>query len=211
VTDVDEPAPARRGRPGYDREQMLSGAVGVFNEQGYDATSVAALTERLGLSKAALYHHFDSKEQVLDASLERALGPLEAVLDTPEATNGAAIARLAAVLRGAVQVLVAELPHVTLLLRVRGNSDVERRALDRRRAFDQRIAGLVRDAQREGSVRSDIEASVAARLLFGTVNSIVEWYRPGGPETAERLADDVVAVALDGLGSLPRTEAPAGG
>ncbi len=199
MTDVDEPAPARRGRPGYDREQMLVGAVAVFNEQGYDATSVAALTERLGLSKAALYHHFDSKEQVLDASLERALGPLEAVLDTPEATTGAAIARLAAVLRGAVQVLVAELPHVTLLLRVRGNSEVERRALSRRRAFDQRIAGLVRDAQREGSVRSDIEASVAARLLFGTVNSIVEWYRPGGPETAERLADDVVAVALDGL------------
>jgi AcrR family transcriptional regulator len=199
VTDVDEPTPARRGRPGYDREQMLLGAVRVFNELGYDATSVAALTERLGLSKAALYHHFDSKEQVLDASLERALGPLEAVLDAPEATTGAAIARLAAVLRGAVQVLVSELPHVTLLLRVRGNSDVERRALDRRRAFDQRIAGLVRDAQREGSVRSDIEASVAARLLFGTVNSIIEWYRPGGPETAQRLADDVVVVALDGL------------
>ncbi|WP_082008151.1 TetR/AcrR family transcriptional regulator [Microbacterium mangrovi] len=178
---------------------MLSGAVRVFNEQGYDATSVAALTERLGLSKAALYHHFDSKEQVLDASLERALGPLEAVLVTPEATTGTAISRLAAVLRGAVHVLVAELPHVTLLLRVRGNSEVERRALDRRRSFDQRIAGLVRDAQREGSVRSDIEASVAARLLFGTVNSIVEWYRPGGPETADRLADDVVAVALDGL------------
>lgn len=199
MTDVPLPAPARRGRPGYDREQMLESAVRVFNEVGYDATSVAALTERLGLSKAALYHHFDSKEQVLDASLERALGSLEAVLDTEEAMSGSAIDRLAAVLRGAVAVLVAELPHVTLLLRVRGNSEVERRALTRRRAFDQRIAALVRRAQREGSVRGDIEAAVAARLLFGTVNSIVEWYRPGGPEGADRLADDVVAVALDGL------------
>ena len=199
MTDVPLPAPARRGRPGYDREQMLESAVRVFNEVGYDATSVAALTERLGLSKAALYHHFDSKEQVLDASLERALGSLEAVLDADEAMSGSAIDRLAAVLRGAVAVLVAELPHVTLLLRVRGNSEVERRALTRRRAFDQRIAALVRHAQREGSVRGDIEAAVAARLLFGTVNSIVEWYRPGGPEGADRLADDVVAVALDGL------------
>lgn len=199
MTDAPDPVPARRGRPGYDREQMLFSAVRVFNELGYDATSVAALTERLGLSKAALYHHFDSKEQVLDASLERALGSLEAVLDADEAMSGSAIDRLAAVLRGAVAVLVAELPHVTLLLRVRGNSEVERRALTRRRAFDQRIAALVRHAQREGSVRSDIEASVAARLLFGTVNSIVEWYRPGGPEGADRLADDVVAVALDGL------------
>lgn len=199
MTDTPAPAPARRGRPGYDREQLLAGAVRVFNEQGYDATSVAALTERLGLSKAALYHHFDSKEQVLDASLEHALGSLEAVLDTPDALSGDAIDRLAAVLRGAVAVLVAELPHVTLLLRVRGNSEVERRALARRRAFDQRIAGLVREAQREGSVRSDIEASVVARLLFGMVNSIVEWYRPGGAEDAGRLADDVLTVALHGL------------
>jgi hypothetical protein len=113
--------------------------------------------------------------------------------------SGAAIDRLAAVLRGAVAVLVAELPHVTLLLRVRGNSEVERRALTRRRAFDQRIAALVRHAQREGSVRADIEASVAARLLFGMVNSLVEWYRPGGAEEPTRLADDVVATALDGL------------
>jgi AcrR family transcriptional regulator len=178
---------------------MLEAAVRVFNEQGYDATSVAVLTDRLGLSKAALYHHFDSKEQVLDASLERALGSLEAVLDTDEAMSGPAIGRLAAVLRGAVAVLVAELPHVTLLLRVRGNSEVERRALTRRRAFDQRIAALVRHAQREGSVRADIEASVAARLLFGMVNSLVEWYRPGGAEDPARLADDVVATALDGL------------
>jgi len=57
----------------------------------------------------------------------------------------------------------------------------------------------VREAQREWSVRSDIEASVVARLLFGMVNSIVEWYRPGGAEDAERLADDVLTVALHGL------------
>jgi hypothetical protein len=40
---------------------------------------------------------------------------------------------------------------------------------------------------------------IVERLLFGMINSIVEWYRPGGKEDADRLADDVVAVALDGL------------
>jgi hypothetical protein len=40
---------------------------------------------------------------------------------------------------------------------------------------------------------------VVERLLFGMINSIVEWYRPGGGEDADRLADDVIAIALDGL------------
>ena len=194
-----QPEHAKRGRPGYDREQILRVAVDLFIEQGYDATSVSQLAERLGLTKSALYHHFASKEELLSLALEQALGGLEAVLQTPDATTGTASERLGAVLHGAVRVLAARLPAVTLLLRVRGNSDTERSALARRRAFDRRVTALVRAAQDEGSVRADIDASVATRLVFGMVNSLVEWYRPTGPEGADQLADDVLAVALDGL------------
>jgi len=190
---------ARRGRPGYDRDQILAVAVAVFNERGYDATSVSDLAERLGVSKAALYHHFTSKDELLALALERALGGLEAVLTDPDATGGSASERLGAVLRGAVRVLVRELPYVTLLLRVRGNSEVERAALARRRAFDQHVTALVSSAQREGSLRPDVAAPVATRLVFGMINSLVEWYRPTGPEGADQLAADVYAVALDGL------------
>ncbi|MCR2764958.1 TetR/AcrR family transcriptional regulator [Microbacterium sp. zg.B48] len=192
-------APARRGRPGYDRRQILEIAVDVFIAQGYDATSVASLAARLGLSKSALYHHFDSKEHLLDVALDEALDGLEGVLREPGAREGGAGERLGHVLRGAVGVLVDKLPFVTLLLRVRGNSDVERRALERRRAFDHKITGMMRAAQEEGTVRADVDAAVATRLLFGMVNSIVEWYRPTGPEGAAELAADVMTVALDGL------------
>ncbi|MDY0910585.1 TetR/AcrR family transcriptional regulator [Microbacterium sp. CFBP9034] len=194
------PSPApRRGRPGYDRAQVLEIAVALFNEQGYDATSVADLASRLGLTKSALYHHFDSKEQLLSLALDEALNGLEGVLDEPEAQTGSAAERLAAVLRGAVRVLVDRLPYVTLLLRLRGNSDVERTALERRRAFDHRVTALVVEAQAAGLVRADVDGPVATRLIFGMVNSIVEWYRPTGPVDRERLAHDVVAVVLDGM------------
>ena len=190
---------ARRGRPGYDRAQVLEIAVALFNEQGYDATSVSDLAGRLGLTKSALYHHFDSKEQLLALALDEALNGLEGVLDDPSARTGSPAERLDAVLRGAVRVLVERLPYVTLLLRVRGNSDIERAALERRRAFDHRVTGLVREAQQAGLVRDDVDGAVATRLVFGMVNSLVEWYRPGGPVDAERLAHDVVTVALDGM------------
>jgi AcrR family transcriptional regulator len=190
---------ARRGRPGYDQQGILEVAVAAFNEFGYDATSMGVLADRLGLSKSAIYHHFASKDEILERALDQALGSLEGVLDEPAASEGSAADRLDHVLRGAVHVLVGELPYVTLLLRVRGNTEIERTALARRRAFDRRVMGLVEAAQAEGTLRTDIDGRIVERLLFGMINSIVEWYRPGGREDAARLADDVIAVALDGL------------
>ena len=98
---------------------------------------------------------------------------------------------------GSVRVLVAELPFVTLLLRVRGNSPVEQDALRRRLEFDRIVTGLVRAAAAEGAVRPDIDPALTSRLLFGTVNSLVEWYRPA--RRSVPLADMVCTMAFDGL------------
>lgn len=171
----------------------------LFNEQGYDATSVADLAARLGLTKSALYHHYASKDELLAAALERALDGLEGMLADIATREDSAAARLDAVLRGAVQVLVERQPYVTLLLRVHGNSPAERAALRRRRAFDHAVADLVREAQDAGLVRADIDSAVAARLVFGMLNSLVEWYRPSGAIDSDRLAHDIVTLALDGL------------
>lgn len=190
---------ARRGRPGYDREEVLRVAVALFNEQGYDATSVADLATRLGLTKSALYHHFSSKEELLSIALDSGLASLEAVLDEDGARSGSAYNRLRHVVSGAVAVLVSHLPEVTLLLRVRGNSTVELQALERRRLFDYRVTQLVAAAQTENAIRQDIDASTATRLIFGMLNSVVEWFRPDGPSDDGRLTHDLLAVALDGL------------
>ena len=196
----DAPTP-KRGRPGYDREQVLAVAVKVFNEQGYDATSVADLSSTLGLTKSALYHHFESKSAILELALNDALDALEAVVDDAIARRPLASDRLRSIIRGAVRVLTEKLPSVTLLLRVRGNGDVETSALIRRRAFDQRVTAIVAEAQAEGLIRDDVDAAVATRLIFGMINSVVEWYRPGGPVDPDELGEDILRVSLDGLQS----------
>jgi AcrR family transcriptional regulator len=178
---------------------VLEIAVRAFNEFGYDATSMGTLAERLGLSKSAVYHHFASKEELLEQALAEGLGALEGVLLEPGATTGSPAARLRFVLDRAVHVLVDRLPYVTLLLRLRGNSPVERAALDRRREFDRAVTALVSAAQDAGELRDDLDPRIAERLLFGMINSIAEWYRPEGPEDADRLAADVLAVVEGGL------------
>ena len=178
-------------------------AVTVFNERGYDGTGMEELARRLGLSKSSIYHHVSGKAELLDLAVSRALNSLFAVLDEEEdqdqAPDATATARLEHVVHRSVEVLAAELPYVTLLLRIRGNSPVERRALERRREFDHRVAELVTRAAAEGGVRDDIDPHLASRLLFGTVNSLIEWYRPEGGLPVTALADAVTAVLFDGL------------
>jgi AcrR family transcriptional regulator len=197
-----ETVPRRR----YDLESLLGVAVAVFTARGYDGTSMEDLARASGLSKSSLYHHIEGKEQLLRLALERAVDPLFAVTREPGAVEGRAIARLEYVVRREVEVLADRLPYVTLLLRVHGNTDAERWALERRREFDHLVAALVAQAARDGDVRSDLDPGVVTRLLFGMINSLVEWYRPeadAGARTrrlgVDRLAESVVRLAFDGL------------
>ncbi len=203
MTSTADPARTRRGRPGHSLDSLLDVAVAVFNERGYDATSMEELATRLGVTKSAIYHHVSSKVELLRLALDRALDALFAVTEEPGATTGPAIGRLEHVVRGSVRVLAAELPFVTLLLRVRGNSPVEQEALQRRRQFDRVVTDLVRAAEEEGDVRPDVDPAVTSRLLFGTVNSLTEWYRPDGGLSADDLADALVATTFQGLRTRP--------
>ncbi|MEV6343624.1 TetR/AcrR family transcriptional regulator [Actinoplanes sp. NPDC051851] len=199
--DGERPPQRRRGRPGHDQDAVLNAAVRLFNARGYDATSMFDVAETLGITKSTLYHHVSGKEQLLAMAVDRALdGLFEAAAQVSGEKR--AIDRLERLISSSVLVLAERLELVTLLLRVRGNTEVEQHALARRREFDGIVTDLVKQAQAEGSIRSDVDAATAARLIFGMVNSLVEWYRPerGHPET---LARTVVELAFRGL----RTEA----
>ncbi|KAB2350199.1 TetR/AcrR family transcriptional regulator [Actinomadura rudentiformis] len=203
MTTAEPTPPRRRGRPGYDQATILHTAVDLFNRRGYDATSMGDLAKVLGVTKPAIYHHFTSKEELLKAALDDALDELTAVVDEASRRQEGATAyeRLREVVRRSVEVLVAHQPSVTLLLRVRGNSAVELAALERRRWLDERLAELVAAAVAEGALRADLAPTLVSRLLFGMVNSLVEWYRPHGAFTPATVADAIAAVAFDGLTS----------
>lgn len=190
----------RRGRPGYDQETVLRRAIELFNRQGYDGTSMGDLAKELGLTKSAIYHHVDSKESLLSAALDEALDALTSAIDSAlDDPTTSAYDRLRSAVEQSVLILTDHLPAVTLLLRVRGNSPVELAALERRRLIDLKLAGLVQAAVDEGSVRTDLEPYLISRLLFGTVNSLIEWYRYGGPVDAHVLARTITSIAFEGL------------
>lgn len=190
---------SRRGRPGYDQASVLRIATDVFNRRGYEGTSMDHLAKELNLSKSAIYHHVNSKEELLRHALSMSLDALTEMMDDVESSPGDSLTRLRRVIERSVQVLLANLPSVTLLLRVRGNSAVEVEALRRRRELDHRLADMVTAAAEDGAIRRDIDPALVSRLLFGMVNSLTEWYRQDEPGDPAQVAGAITRITLDGL------------
>ncbi|MEO7038427.1 MAG: TetR/AcrR family transcriptional regulator [Candidatus Elarobacter sp.] len=184
----------------YDIDSLTDVALRVFAERGYDGASMDDVARAAGITKASIYHHVSGKEALLERGFGRALDALFAILDEPAARDGRAIERLRHIVERVAETTLRMLPELTVLFRARGTSKSERGAVERRRAFDRAVTELIVEAQREGDVRADLEPRLAARLIFGMSNSVVEWYRTG-TLTRERIASAVVAIAFRGIGT----------
>lgn len=191
--------PSTKERKPYNVDALVDIAVRVFLKRGYDGSSLDQVAAAAGITKSSLYYHATGKEDLLARGVNRAFDALFGALCEPEATSGRFVDRLKYVVRRHVEIAVRELPEVALLLRVRGNTRTERRVLERRREFDRLVAEMFANAQAAGEIRSDIDARLATKLLFGMLNSITEWYRPNGTLTAADIAATVFRMAFEGL------------
>jgi AcrR family transcriptional regulator len=186
----------RAVRPAYDVESLTDVAVAVFSTRGYDATRMEHIARAANISKSSLYHHVSNKEELLGRALSRAVGGLTAILSEPGAVEGSPAARLEYVLRRTVEAELQFLPEVSLLIRVRGNTAVERQALEERRRFQDSLAELVTEAQRAGEIDTGVDAGLFVRLVLGMSNSLVDWYRPDGTWSTRQIADALIELVM---------------
>jgi len=116
------------GRASDTRGRILDAAVSLFGEHGYAGTSVRDIAERLGLTKAALYYHFPSKETILDALLDPFVTELtrivELVRGAPPPEPRAIIELMAGLLAGPGSILCAFVNDPSVLHRKIGEEDV---------------------------------------------------------------------------------------
>jgi len=191
--------PSAKERRPYNRDAIADVAVRVFLERGYDGASLDHVARAAGITKASIYYHVRGKEELLARGVGRAFDALDAAFDEPGARHGNAAARLRHIIRRTIEITVAMRPEVALLLRVRGNTSVEKAIVARRRAFDHLVARHFARAQRADELRRDLDPRLATRLLFGMLNSITEWYRPGGKLAARDIVQAVYRLAFEGL------------
>jgi hypothetical protein len=94
---------------------------------------------------------------------------------------------------------LAFLPEASVLVRLRGNTDIEVEAVERRRLFDRNIATVLARGQAQGTVRSDLDPKLATLLILGMITWVTEWYRPDGEFDPALIADTIVRICLQGI------------
>jgi TetR/AcrR family transcriptional regulator, cholesterol catabolism regulator len=180
------------------REELTRTAARLFAERGYHATSLADLAEALGIQKASLYHHIDSKEDLLWEVARAGAEAFHASLDAvPEGVPAAEKIRLA--LRGHLRVVAEQLDAATVFTREWRALAGERRAafLGERRRYEERVRELFREGVEGGELRTDLDVATAALLFLSAANWAYTWLRPGSD--TDLLADRFYGVLLDGM------------
>lgn len=195
--------PAGASKSALTRERILDAAATEFRLRGYSGARLADIAERIGMKAGSLYYHFESREALVEAVMERGIARTQTALED----------RLASLPPGADHLMRLEAAietHLTLLLQQGDTAsatikliwqvpdDVRERAVSRQRAYGAIWQRLLADARRAGAIRKDVDLSVARMAILGALNWALDWYKPqrGAPK---RIARDIAAMVLYGL------------
>lgn len=173
------------------RQEILRTAARLFQQQGYDATSMNDVAAALKLSKGGLYHHFQSKDEILfnlmdhamEITQERVVNPVRAIADPEEA--------LRTLIRLHIEtVLSVRDREITVMLHENHPlpPTLRRRINVRKKDYIHFVENLVAEAQKKRQSKGTVTPRAAAFALLGMINWIYQWYRPEGALQGESLA-----------------------
>ena len=193
---MSTPAPVSR------RDELLELAAAMFAERGLRATTVRDIADSAGILSGSLYHHFSSKEEMVDELLRGFLDWLfdryqEIVATEPnplERLRGLFMASFEAIEHRHAQVVIYQDEAKRLSGQPRFSYVEERNQEQRKMWVDVLNQGI-----EEGYFRPDIDVDLVYRFIRDTTWVSVRWYQPGGPLTAEQVGQQYLAIVLGGI------------
>jgi TetR/AcrR family transcriptional regulator, cholesterol catabolism regulator len=193
------------------RELILSTAAEMVARKGLRATTVRAIADAVGVFSGSLYHHFPSKDAIVDEILTRYLDAIRARYAVVLASGKDPAQCLRDLVVTSLEI-AEEQPHATAIYQnesqylreMPGFHGIQSAAADIQQTWLRVIDAGVAD----GSFRDDIPSWVFYRLIRDAVWLSVRWHRPDGPYSTHRLADDVTSLFLTGFAT-SATTAPA--
>lgn len=184
------------------RAELLGIAAELFAERGLRATTVRDIADAAGILSGSLYHHFDSKESIVDEILRGFLDELFGSYREIVAAGQDSRATLEALVRNsfesidnwhsAVAIYQDEAKRLATLPRFEYLAD-------RNREFRQLWLTVLREGAEDGSFRASLDIEIAYRFIRDTVWVAVRWYRPGGQRTIDTIANEYLSIVLDGI------------
>jgi AcrR family transcriptional regulator len=187
------------------REELLGIAGELFAERGLRSTTVRDIADTAGILSGSLYHHFDSKESMVDELLRDFLDTLFSRYREIDAAGLSAAETLRQLVIASFEAIDTRHTAVAIYQNeARQLTGQERFSYinDRNRENRELWASVLRRGVAEGDFRPDLDVDLVYRFMRDTVWVAVRWYRPGGAKTVEQIADQYLSIVLDGI--LPR-------
>jgi len=188
---------------GSRRDELLRIAARLFAERGFKNTTVRDIADAAGILSGSLYHHFDSKESMVDELLDTFQTELWEQYDAITDSDRSPRAKLEAVVRASFDAIDHHHSEVAIFQNDAAylTTTFERFAyLDQRNNKFRRLwIGLLEAGVASGELRADLDVELVYRFLRDTVWVAVRWYRPGGGLSHEAIADQYLTILLDGI------------
>ena len=184
------------------REELLRIAATLFAARGFKNTTVRDIADAAGILSGSLYHHFDSKESMVDELLRTFQTALFKTYDEIVGSDLDARAKVDAVVRASFDAIHDHHDEVAIF---QGDAaylmTFDRFAYlrEHNERFRTMWLDLLREGTESGALRSDLDPELTFRFIRDTVWVAVKWYRPGGELTAQQVADQYLSILFDGL------------
>lgn len=183
---------------GHKLESILSHAAGLFAERGFDGASIRDISQRTGVSLSGLYHYFSSKDELLYLIQKRSFETLLSALDANLDPEDDARARLENLVRTHLGFFLTHMSEMKVISH-EGDSLPEL-YLDEIRDLKRRYADLVESLIGElRPAATSAELRVTTFALFGQLNWLYTWYRPGRDPGLEELTAQMTGLLLHGI------------
>ncbi len=181
--------------------RILRAAVKLFAEKGFDATTVQEVVAAAEVTKGALYHYFDSKDDLLYEIYHSLIGLQTADLDGIIAQGLGPKETVRAILMNLVVSTAARIDETAVFVREMHKLNSERMAAFRadRRRYQRTFRDVIAKAQAAGEFATLVPADTAVLIALGVVNQLPNWYRPDGPKSPEQLGAEIADFVLAGL------------
>lgn len=191
----------RGGERGAMEGRILASAVALFAEQGFDATTVQQVVDRAEVTKGALYHYFDAKDDLLYEIYHALIGTQTADLDAIVARELGAAETVRAILVNVVRTTIDKLPEAVVFFREAHKLDAERHAAFRadRRRYHESFRAVIVAGQARGEFAATSPPDTVVQIAMGVVNQLPVWYRPDGAKTADQLGNEIADFVLAAL------------
>jgi len=201
---MPEPAggPAASTAGASRREELLRIAADLFATKGFRNTTVRDIADAAGILSGSLYHHFDSKESMVDELMRTFQAELFAAYDEILASTDDARSKLERAVRLSFETIERRGAEVAIFQNEAATlGQLERFGYlaERNRQSRDVWVSLLTEGVESGALRSDLDITLTYRFIRDTVWVAVRWYRPGGPHTATEVADQYLTILLDGI------------